>query len=139
MPRIRIEVDGDQKAARALRALGKDIGEVTLARIEEALQKVVRRMKRYPPPRPGQRYKRTGRLGASWDVSAAPQGFVISNNARAHGRAYARYVVGDARGQKQAWMHKDRWPVFREVVLKYLGDLPKKILSTLRVSGRRVG
>jgi hypothetical protein len=35
----------------------------------------------YPPERPGQRYKRTGRLGRSWKVSTRGQSVVIENTA----------------------------------------------------------
>lgn len=56
----------------------------------------------YPPPRPGQRYRRTGRLRGGWTHSRGAMGVGrLSNNV-----PYAQYV----QGQRQGWMHRGRWP-----------------------------
>jgi hypothetical protein len=71
----------------------------------------------YPPPRPGQKYKRTGRLANSWAVRSAGKNTIqIVNNAATRGRPYARYVVGDGGGKGQAWMHAGRWWLGRDVI-----------------------
>lgn len=70
----------------------------------------------YPPRRFLQRYKRTGRLANSWRVARLPSGARIYNTAHKRGRFYSRYVVGNARGDGQAWMHKGRWWKAREKV-----------------------
>ena len=59
----------------------------------------------YPPKRPGQRYVRTGRLANSWRAERVSQSrTVITNSA-----AYSGYVVGNSRGERQAWFHRGRW------------------------------
>lgn len=68
-------------------------------------------VKPYPPQRPKQRYKRTGRLGARWKSAGTPDGARIYNE-----QPYAGYVVGDASGKGQAWMHAGRWWLARDVV-----------------------
>ena len=72
----------------------------------------------YPPERPGQRYKRTGRLGRSWKVSTRGQSVVIENTA-----PYSGYVVGDGAGQRQAWTHRGRWWLGRTVLMESAPEL----------------
>jgi hypothetical protein len=65
----------------------------------------------YPAKRP-QRYVRTGRLASSWAVDRRGRGDVVISNSR----DYARYVVGDHKGDSQAWMHRGRWWTARSVI-----------------------
>jgi len=77
----------------------------------------------YPPPRPQQRYKRTGKLGRSWSSSVIGSAAVkISNNA-----GYAPWVVGE----KQAWMHAGRWWQARPIVEKDIPELTKSITKKI--------
>lgn len=65
----------------------------------------------YPARRPRQRYVRTGLLANSWRAERQGAGVLIANSAPYHG-----YVVGDAGGRGQAWMHRGRWWLGRDVV-----------------------
>lgn len=108
--------------------------------IRIVLDKVIKRMQRYPPPRPGQRYVRTYRLKRSWKILRfGNSGYQITNNAARKGRQYARYVVGDAYGTGQAWMHQNRWPVFRDVVERAFEQAPKAIERSVHMVARRHG
>ncbi len=67
---------------------------------------------KYPPERPGQRYVRTGRLGAGFRYEqVAPSHYRFINDT-----PYTRFVVGDSDGGGQAWMHQGRWWTAKERV-----------------------
>jgi hypothetical protein len=69
----------------------------------------------YPPKRPGQRYVRTGRLANSWRAERLGKGrALIANSA-----GYSGYVVG----KKQAWMHRGRWWLGRNVLMESAPEL----------------
>ena len=69
----------------------------------------------YPPKRPGQRYVRTGLLANSWRAERKGKGrAVIINSA-----SYSGYVVG----KKQAWMHRGRWWLGRNVLMESAPEL----------------
>jgi len=69
----------------------------------------------YPPKRPGQRYVRTGRLANSWRAERKGKGrAVIINSA-----GYSGYVVG----KKQAWTHRGRWWLGRNVLMESAPEL----------------
>lgn len=58
-------------------------------------------MQRYPPPRPRQRYIRTGQLrGKLAIIRVSPTRHAIVNTT-----SYARWV----HGPPQAWYHRNRW------------------------------
>jgi hypothetical protein len=80
----------------------------------------------YPPERPGQRYKRTGRLGRSWKVSTRGQSVIIENTA-----PYSGYVVGDGAGQRQAWFHRGRWWLMRDMVDEKRPELKRMMVQML--------
>lgn len=62
-------------------------------------------MGNYAPERPGQRYERTGELGASfWYDDIGPSHYEFTNDV-----PYAPLVVGNSDGGGQAWMHEGRW------------------------------
>ena len=82
----------------------------------------------YPPKRPNQRYVRTGRLANSWKV--VKQGtaqYQITNSAANRGRLYAGYVVG----LNQAWMHKGRWWIARDIVAQEIPNLTRALTEEL--------
>jgi hypothetical protein len=83
----------------------------------------------YPPAPTSSTYIRTFRLGNSWSV--VQQGwmrYLIENPT-----TYAMFVVGNAQGIGQAWMHVRRWwkmrdrvqaalPAFRKAIRKRVTD-----------------
>jgi hypothetical protein len=69
----------------------------------------------YPPKRPGQRYVRTGRLANSWRAERKGKGRALIVNSA----GYSGYVVG----KKQAWMHRGRWWLGRNVLMESAPEL----------------
>jgi hypothetical protein len=95
-------------------------------------------MEEYPPERPGQRYVRTGNMFYHWFIVPVEDiGYQIGNSATKDGTAYPKFVVGDAYGTSQAWMHKGRWPRFRDVTEEELESLPKEIQDQILMVARR--
>ena len=81
----------------------------------------------YPPKRPGQRYVRTGRLANSWRAERVSQSrTVITNSA-----AYSGYVVGNSRGERQAWFHRGRWWRARDVIAESRPELKASVLREM--------
>lgn len=114
MLRFEFTARGDQAVRNELRAAAASLPRrVTNATYDWAMSRVMSQMavKGYPPQRPGQRYRRTGNLGRNWYARPVDRGVVIGNR-----MDYAGYVVGDARGQGQAWMHRGRWYLMRQVI-----------------------
>ena len=105
-----------------------------------ALDNVRKTFRDYPEKRPGQTYRRTFRFKRSWKIRRlGDTGWRISNTARFRGRAYPQFVMGDAQGRGQAWMHKRRWPVFRDEVEREFSKVPASIWKHLRPTARRAG
>ena len=123
---------------QGLQDLSAGIPKIGRRRIFDAMNRITREMEGYPAERPNQTYHRTGNLGASWDVRRLDDGYQIVNTARARGRAYAHYVVGNAYGTGQAWMHQGRWPVFRGVVDAEIEKMPREIADEIDMVARRV-
>ncbi len=95
----------------------------------------------YPPPRPGQRYRRgldprSQRLGQSYTTRVEEKETTI------HGFlgtvvTYAPWVVSKektASGGPQAWMHQGRWYTLQDVVEKSAPRLAQIILKSLKSS-----
>lgn len=103
-------------------------------RIKQANDQIIEIMKAYPPERPHQTYIRTGRLGRNWKSNkVGVLKYRITNST-----PYAKYVVGNAYGQGQAWMHVGRWNVFRNVVDSIVAfTLPKRIVDDIDMVARR--
>lgn len=123
---------------QGLQDLSAEIPKIGRRKIYDAMNRITREMEGYPPERPNQLYVRTGNLGASWRVERTEDGYTIRNDARRKGRRYARYVVGDAYGLGQAWMHAGRWPVFRNVVEAEIDKMPQEIANEIDLVARRV-
>jgi len=136
--------------------LSAEIPQIGRRQIRTVMERIKRRMQAYPPERPGQsitgrhpilgttytavRYRRTGRLGRSWRIDRVGNtGYLIANDARdpRTGRRYGQYVVGDAYGTGQAWMHKGRWQVLRDVVDEEVSRLPAPIEREIEMVARR--
>jgi len=138
--RLTINIKDAKLVRQGLHNLRDQVPKIGRERMYEILSKVIKHMQRYPPPRPGQRYVRTYRLKRSWKILRfGNSGYQITNNAARKGRQYARYVVGDAYGTGQAWMHQNRWPVFRDVVERAFEQAPKAIERSVHMVARRHG
>lgn len=87
-----------------------------------------------------QSYKRSYALWRAWQIERAGEGYRIWADPRtARGKPYAHYVVGDAEGQGQAWMHMGNWPVFREVVDEEVKKLPEEIEQRIEITAKSLG
>jgi len=136
--RISIKVRGGALVRQGLENIHLETPQVGRRRVRTVLNRIVRRMQEYPEERPGSTYHRTGNLFYHWKIEPLSKiGYSISNTATRKGRAYPQYVVGDAYGISQAWMHKGRWPLFRDVTEEELLALPQEILDDLMLVARR--
>ncbi len=82
-----------------------------------------------------QKYVRTGRLGANTKVTRqAARQYTLTSRA-----PYARYVVGNAQGMGQAEVHKGRWPLLRQAVVKALERLQSRLTEAMKRSLRENG
>jgi len=125
MPALSLEIKGYNRVANNLRRLASDLEKELDAPID-AFAKYARQKLRstpYPPKRPMQKYVRTGRLANSWRVRKLKDSqYSIDNNAAGpRGQLYATYVVGGPQGNdvsafSQAWMHRGRWWLSRDVL-----------------------
>lgn len=107
--------------------------------IEDTEKRVVKQMQSYPPERAGQTYNRTYRFKNSWRITKQARGFKLENTAAAKSRRYGNYVVGDAVGKGQAWMHVGRWLLFRDVVDYEMTKLPDLVEQNLKLVIRQNG
>lgn len=124
----------DAKIVRqGLENLDKATPKVGRKQIRDTLNKVVKRMKVYPPKPPGSTYERTFKLKRNWKIKRLGNtGYRIINRARYKGKGYTKYVVGGARGDGQAWMHEGRWMIFRDVVDEEFEKLPDAVDKSIR-------
>jgi len=136
--RLSITVDG-ALVRQGLEDLAAEIPLIGRRRIRTIMNRIVRRMQEYPNERSGQKYRRTGRLFYSWKIEEIQAGYAIENTAAVRGKRYGKYVVGDPYGTSQAWMHKGRWLVFRDVAEEELEKLPDEIEQEIKMVTRRVG
>lgn len=128
MAQITVKVDDSEvrtilgNAALAVERIPKKV----IKPIMEAARDEVRD---YPPERPGQKYIRTGKRYAATKLESVDKGYrIVSNPRYAGGQTGNPYVIGDAMGQGQAWMHKGRWKLLADVMLK----ARDKIVETAR-------
>lgn len=154
--RITVTVTGEL-VPKGMQNLLLETPRVGRQQIRTVMERIKRRMQEYPPEPSGQsqsethdvlgtimrrskgRYQRTGMLGARWAIINVDTGYRIENTAQRRGREYGIYVVGDSRGDRQAWMHKGRWQLFRGVVDEETKKLPDDVEETIRVSARKKG
>lgn len=114
-----------------LQNLAAEIPKIARKPIYDTSLAIVRREKEYPT-RFGSRYKRTYRFRANWTISSYELGYKIENRT-----PYGRYVVGDAFGGGQAWMHQGIWKPFREVAEEETAKLPEAVRNELSLAIRR--
>ena len=136
---LSIRIDGEL-VRRGLQDLSGEIPKVGRQQIRFTTERIIRRMQEYPSERPRQKYKRTGRLFRSWKIdSDGKTRYTIENTAAREGRRYGHYVVGDAYGTSQAWMHRGRWLLFRNVVEQEVEKLPEDVQEKILMAARRKG
>lgn len=152
---ITISIKGEL-VRKGLADTGAEIPKVSRQQIRVVMERIKRKMQAYPPEPEGQstssshatlgtvyrtakgRYHRTGNLGSHWAIDPTPSGYRIENTAvDPRGKAYGRYVVGDAYGQGQAWMHEGRWQLLRDVVEEETENLPTEVRDLIILVARR--
>lgn len=74
--------------------------------------RVKKRLAKYPPERPKQRYRRTGRLGNAWTVTTRLTGNGATLTA-SNDTPYAKWVQDKP---SQAWMHQGRWDTAQDIM-----------------------
>jgi hypothetical protein len=122
---------------QGLENLAAEIPQVGRRRIYNTSNRVLVRMRKYPKERIGQRYRRTGRLGAGWKLKKLDTGYTVINDTK-----YTKYVVGNAYGLQQAWMHVStdqgkRWQLLRDEVEAEIKTLPQDIEDEIKLVARR--
>lgn len=133
MIQLSMKVTPDAKIVRAgLENVLAEGPRVSRQRLRTTANRVVRRMQAYPPERPGQRYKRTGRLFSHWSITGFEDRYTIAND-----MPYSKYVVGGARGDGQAWMHVGRWELLRDVTEEEMAQMPEEVQKAMVLVGRR--
>ena len=133
MIRLSIAVGpGARLVRQGLQNLRAEVPKIGRQRIYETAERIMRKMQKYPPMRQGQRYTRTFRFRDSWKIRRLDNGSALTNSA-----PYAMYVVGNAYGQGQAWMHAGCWQSFRDVADAETEKLPKTIRESISMVARR--
>lgn len=113
-----------------LQNLDAEIPKISRKLIYDTQLAIVRRNKEYPSRI--SRYKRTYRFRAGWSITAYDLGYRITNSI-----PYSRYVVGNAYGQGQAWMHVGVWVPFRDIADEEVAKLPQAVQNELSLVIRR--
>lgn len=140
---LNIEFRNYDRVRNALRYLAAHIPELTDPIMRQWSQEQANALqaRAYPPKLPNQKYKRTGLLGRRWEAKRQKPGIwsVINRAKQPKGKPYARYVVGDERGQHQAHIHQGRWWIAREVLEGNTADLTKRLSGALGDYWRKNG
>lgn len=139
MPQITIQVRNAELVGKGLANIRAEIPRISENTIKKAGESIIREMRKYPPERAGQRYVRTYKLRDSWKLSRSATGYTITGDPVNKGRSYGRYVVGDAAGGGQAWMHVGRWLLFRDVVDYGVTKLPDLVEEHIKIKARSEG
>ena len=139
MTQLSLTVTNAELVRMGLQNLAAEVPKIGQGQIWNSAQAIVKRMKQYPPERINQRYRRTGTLGYGWGVLKKNNGYTVQNDT-----PYTKYVVGNAYGLEQAWMHVStdqgkRWNVLRDVVEEEVNLLPKAINEEIDMVARRSG
>jgi hypothetical protein len=138
MPRISVTVVNGELVRQGLQNLQAAIPQIGRKVIYDKMNVIAVSMRKYPPQRARSRYIRTYRLRDSVTVLRLNNGYAIEIDPVQRGRHYGKYVIGNARGDEQAWMHVGRWHLFANVVEHHLRRLPDDIERFLRQSGGRL-
>lgn len=134
MTQLSLQIKGADLVRKGLQDLEAEVPKIGREQIYRTSQAIVRTMKTYPPPPTYSTYVRTGTLGAGWTIVPGANGYTIRNNT-----PYTKYVVGNAYGLEQAWMHADRWQLLRDVTDDEVSKLPPAIEKEISLAARREG
>ena len=140
---------------KRLEDLTAEIPKVGRERLYRTAQKIQRRMRkpgkavRYPVKWDSEKQRRaffatngfgrgiparrTGAYNAAWGIVRKDTGYMLVSPL-----AYSKYVGGNAYGLAQSGIHKDRWPMLRDVVEDEIKNLPKEIEQDINLVSRRV-
>jgi hypothetical protein len=131
-----IEYRGLNELIAQMRAFPQKLKQVAKIGMEASLNTLWENVPSYPTPPDGSSYRRTGTLGKSlgssegggsaggkpsiYEVKQAGVGGFVEGR---FGTTldYAPYVIGPtegAKGERQAWMHKDRWWQLEDIIPK---------------------
>jgi len=137
--KLSIALKNAELVRKGLQDLAAEIPKIGRLQIYQTMQAIQRKMKQYPPERINQKYRRTGRLGYGWEIVSQDKGYTIQNDT-----PYTKYVVGNAYGLEQAWMHIStdqgkRWNLLRDAVEDEVGKLPQAIEDEISMVARRSG
>ncbi len=119
-----------QLVAMGFQNLAAEIPKIGRLQIYRTVQEVIRKVKIYPSR--ASTYIRTYKFWSGWTIENYNLGYRILNRVW-----YGPYVVGDAFGQGQAWMHKGIWRPFREINDEEAAKLPEAIRDELSLAIRR--
>jgi len=135
MTQLSLKIVGADLVRMGLQDLAAEIPQIGRLQIYRTEQAIVKRVK-YPPPPELPSYQRTYRLYRGWTITPRSNGYTISNTV-----PYTKYVVGNAYGLEQAWMHAlpGRWPLLRDVSDEEVAKLPKEIDDNISQVARRNG
>ena len=117
-----VEVVGLDKLLKKLDKMGFNVSAELKILMKKATIFVLGKIPGYPPPRPDQKYRRSGTLGRSYTDKVEQIGNTVVGKI---GTAivYSPWVVSSkhvpALGTgPQSWFHKDRWYTLQDVVLQ---------------------
>lgn len=132
--------EDSQLVRRGLQDLATDVPKVGRQGIFRTAQRIAKRLRIYPPERPDQKYIRTNTLKDSVEITPLSNGYEISvKPVSPKGVEYGDYVLGDADGNGQAWMHEGIWTPFANVALEEIYKLPDDVVEQLKFTAAEDG
>ena len=72
---------------------------------------------------------RSGETNGAWTLTSLSNGYEIDNQSNG-----SLFVYGDLFGRGQSLIHKDRWPLFKDVVDEQIFWLPQDVGAELRTA-----
>lgn len=137
--RLSVQAKSARLVRQGLEDLEKQTPDIGRKRLYDLLKKAIsERFQKYAPKRPRQKYQRTFKFKRGWRLRRkGNDGYTVENVARHKGKAYGRFVVGDAYGTGQASVHAGRWWVFRDVMEDVLKQLPIDTEKNIHMVARR--
>ncbi|MFH0938248.1 MAG: hypothetical protein V1899_03070 [Planctomycetota bacterium] len=161
MTTLSIQVKGAQMKAQALENLDAEIPTIGAQRIYAALLKAQALMKtagkpiRYPVNWDSERqrrayfasdgfgagipYRRTGAYEKGWYIRRNPRPSRAQDGySLIHGSPIAKYIGGDAYGNRQSNIHRNRWVMVRDTMEKAVRGLPQDIAEHIGMVSRRL-
>ena len=138
MLRVTVIEKGLQRVRKGLENLRAEIPKVAKSRLRAASEEIVKRMQKYPGLRPKQKYIRTYLFQRAWKIADTKTGYKVTNTAKRGRVDYPEFVVGTLTNpNRQAWMHKGRWPAFADVVSFVVDHLPKSVREHLQTAVKK--